>query len=54
MDDDGNLEVIETKSVVEFNNLFREFCELNISVKELLQTITSKEETISDKRSSRL
>lgn len=35
MDDNGNLEVIETKSVVEFNNLFREFCELNISVKEL-------------------
>jgi len=43
MDDDGNLEVITTKLVVEFNKLLREFCELNISVKEQFQQVASDE-----------
>lgn len=48
MDDDSNLEVIKTELVVEFSKLFREFCELNVSVKELLQKVTSEEEVTSD------
>lgn len=35
MDDDCNLEMVKTKLHVEFNHLFGEFCDLNISVKRL-------------------
>lgn len=48
MDDDGNLELIKNRLVVEFNKLFEDFCELNISFKELHQKITSEEEVTSD------
>lgn len=50
MDDDGNLEVVKTKLAVEFNKLFGEFCELNISVKGLFQKVTSEEEMNSDQQ----
>ena len=49
MDDYGNLEVV-TKLAVEFNQLFGEFCELNISVKGLFQQIMSEEDMNNDQQ----
>lgn len=36
IDDDGNAEVVKTKLTVDFNRLFGEFCDTNISDKGLL------------------
>lgn len=50
MDDDGNLEVIKTKLAVEFNHIFGEFCELNVSVKELFRQIVSEKDMDNDQQ----
>ena len=40
--DDSNLQIVQTMLAVQFNKLFGEFCELNITVKALLQQISEK------------
>lgn len=50
MDDDGDLEVVKTKVAVEFNHIFGEFCELNVSVKGLLQQIVSERDMDNDQQ----
>ncbi|KAL7878886.1 hypothetical protein AOLI_G00098600 [Acnodon oligacanthus] len=41
--DDGNLQIVQTMLAVQFNKLFGEFCELNTTVKALLQQISEDE-----------
>lgn len=50
MDDDGNLEVVKSKLAVEFNPIFGEFCELNVSVKWLFQQIVSEKDMSNDRQ----
>lgn len=50
MDDDGNLEVVKSKLAVEFNPIFGEFCELNVSVKWLFQLIVSEKDMSNDRQ----
>ncbi|KAL6483847.1 hypothetical protein MHYP_G00087190 [Metynnis hypsauchen] len=41
--DDSNLQIVQTMLAVQFNKLFGEFCELNTTVKALLQQISEDE-----------